>query len=106
MSSFLDDVEAFLEKHQMAPTAFGVGALNDRHFVRQLRAGRRTWSETEEKVRGFMADYEASSSGAPNSEPAERGSTRQTDQMSGCGEYRTHGADSAVDDVLPEEQAA
>jgi len=53
----LTDIEAFLETHGMAPTRFGVDALGDRHFVKQLRAGRRTWPETEAKVRRFMATY-------------------------------------------------
>jgi len=57
MSSLRDDIEAFLDTHKMVPTAFGDAALNDRHFVRQLRAGRRVWPETEAKVRRFMATY-------------------------------------------------
>jgi hypothetical protein len=57
MATLLDEIEAFLIRHGMAPTAFGDGALGDRHFVRQLRAGRRLWPETEAKVRTFMAAY-------------------------------------------------
>ena len=58
MEQLLADVEAFLARHSMAATPFGDSALGDRHFVRQLREGRRVWPETEEKVRGFMAEYE------------------------------------------------
>jgi len=61
MSQLLPDIEAFLETHSVAPTAFGVMALNDRHLVRQLRRGRRLWPETEAKVRRFMATYQGSS---------------------------------------------
>lgn len=51
----LDDIEAFLEANEISATALGDRALGDRHFVRQLRQGRRVWPETEEKVRAFMA---------------------------------------------------
>jgi hypothetical protein len=57
MSTLLSDIEAFMATHDMAPTRFGIEALADRHFVRQLRTGRRTWPETEAKVRRFMATY-------------------------------------------------
>lgn len=59
MVNLLEDIEAFLETHRMAPTRFGLLALNDRHFVRQLRANRRVWPETEAKARRFMATYRA-----------------------------------------------
>ena len=57
MATLLDDIMAFCEKHEMAPTRFGELAMNDRPFVPRLQAGRRTWPETEAKVRGFMATY-------------------------------------------------
>lgn len=58
MDQLLDDIEAFLERNpDVSPTRFGDEALSDRHLVRQLRAGRRVWPETEAKVRGFMATY-------------------------------------------------
>jgi hypothetical protein len=60
MDKLLSDIEAFLGSHNFSPTRFGDEALGDRHFVRQLRAGRRVWPETEDKVRTFMADHVAS----------------------------------------------
>ena len=57
MSTLLTDIEAFLTTHEMKPTRFGEGALKDRHFVSQLRKGRRVWPETEAKARRFMATY-------------------------------------------------
>jgi hypothetical protein len=57
MSTLLTDIEAFLKTHDMAPTKFGDDGMGDRHFVRQLRAGRRVWPETEAKARQFMATY-------------------------------------------------
>lgn len=55
--SLLTDIEAFLDAHGLSPTAFGVLALNDRHFVKQLRRGRRVWPETEARVRNFMVTF-------------------------------------------------
>jgi 2,4-dienoyl-CoA reductase-like NADH-dependent reductase (Old Yellow Enzyme family) len=52
-------VAAFLEQHNMPPVTFGRKALNDPHFVRDLRNGRRLWPDTEAKVRRFMATYSA-----------------------------------------------
>ncbi len=57
-ADLLPEIEAFLKRHSLAPTAFGA-ALGDRHFVRQLRAGRRVWPETAAKVRVFMAQHAA-----------------------------------------------
>lgn len=55
--ALLDDIEAFLDTHNLAPSTFGDEALGDRKFVVQLRNGRRLWPETEAKVRRFMATY-------------------------------------------------
>lgn len=57
MSTLLSEVEAFLAAHEMKPTRFGDDALGDKHFVKQLRKGRRVWPETEAKVRRHMATY-------------------------------------------------
>jgi hypothetical protein len=62
--SLLPDIEAFLSTHGMSPTRFGVLALADRHFVKQLRNGRRCWPETEAKARRFMATYKPESQAA------------------------------------------
>lgn len=58
----LTDIEAFCETHEMTEAKFGVLALKDWKFVRDLRgedrgAPRRLWPETEAKVRRFMATY-------------------------------------------------
>ncbi|WP_066723499.1 hypothetical protein [Sphingomonas pituitosa] len=58
-SNLLADVETFLKRTGMADSALGRGAVNDWRLVSQLRAGRRVWPETEQKVRRFMEQYEA-----------------------------------------------
>ena len=57
MADLLHEIEAFCDAHDIAPSRFGLIALNDKAFVGQLRAGRRVWPETEQKVRRFMATY-------------------------------------------------
>jgi hypothetical protein len=59
MSPLLDDIEAFLETHNLGHRSFGVGAVNDGHFVEDLRNGRRVWPETEAKVRAFMKAFKS-----------------------------------------------
>lgn len=70
--ALLDDIETFLDEAGISPTALGDQALGDRHFVRQLRNGRRVWPETEEKVRSFMAAYSPEAAdGSPGIEGAD-----------------------------------
>ncbi|GFM29244.1 hypothetical protein [Novosphingobium sp. PY1] len=57
MTDLLNDIKGFCAHHGMSPTRFGELALNDKPFVSQLEAGRRTWPETEAKIREFMASY-------------------------------------------------
>lgn len=59
MEQFLTDIEAFCERHGMAETRFGEMAMGDKPFVKQLREGRNVQMRTAEKVRRFMAAYEA-----------------------------------------------
>lgn len=59
MESLLSEIELFIDAHGLSPTKFGQEALRDRHFVKQLRKGRRVWPETAAKVRQFMATYGA-----------------------------------------------
>jgi hypothetical protein len=57
MPSLLTDIELFIDTHGLSATKFGEVAMGDRHFVKQLRNGRRVWPETEAKVRQFMVTY-------------------------------------------------
>ena len=53
----LDRVEGFLREARMAPSTFGMKALNDRHFVSQLRSGRECLPKTQNVVLAFMRGY-------------------------------------------------
>lgn len=60
MAKLIDEIEAFLTNTpNVSATRLGDEALGDRHFVHQLRRGRRVWPETEEKVRVFMRTFHA-----------------------------------------------
>lgn len=51
---FLSDVEDFLEKSGMTPSAFGADAVNDPNFVTDLREGRSCSLRTVSRVRSFI----------------------------------------------------
>lgn len=57
MQTLLSEIEAFIAAHEMSEWAFGEAALNDRHFIKQLRDDREPRRKTEAKVRHFMATY-------------------------------------------------
>lgn len=52
------EIEAFVAKHEeLSDSLFGDLAVNDRHLVRDLRAGRDLRMSTVGKIRAFMATY-------------------------------------------------
>jgi hypothetical protein len=59
MTDLIHDIEAFLGRHAMSQSQFGLLALNDKPFVSQIKAGRRVWPETAARVRAWIAKYEA-----------------------------------------------
>lgn len=52
-------IEKFLRRHRIAPTRFGRLATRDPRFVLDLRKGREPRGSIEERIRGFIAGYEA-----------------------------------------------
>ena len=59
MDSLLAEIEAFISTHGLSQSQFGRLAVNDEHFVADVRDGRRNWPETVARVRLFMATYRA-----------------------------------------------
>lgn len=53
--SLLARIDAFLEAHGISPTAFGMSAVGDPNFVRDLRAGREPRRRVVSKVEDYMA---------------------------------------------------
>lgn len=52
-------VETFLRRHDMTATKFGRLAAHDPRFVLDLRLGREPRPRMEQRIRGFMAGFEA-----------------------------------------------
>ena len=52
-------VEKFLRQHHMPATKFGRLATQDPRLVHDLRLGRVPRDRTEERIRGFIAGFEA-----------------------------------------------
>lgn len=53
---FSEEVEKYLARTKLKPTAFGVAAVGDPNFVFELRAGREPRIGTIDKVRQFLRD--------------------------------------------------
>lgn len=53
----IEDIDTFLTEVSMKPTRLGTNALGDPGFVSGLRNGRKVYSDTDEKVRAYMAAY-------------------------------------------------
>lgn len=54
----ISEIDEFLSKWpDLSVSTFGILAVNDGKFVPEIKAGRRIWPETEERVRSFMRDY-------------------------------------------------
>jgi hypothetical protein len=54
---FLAEIDAFMRRHEMGPSAFGLAARNDGSFVTRLRTGESDpKSSTIDDVRAWMAE--------------------------------------------------
>jgi hypothetical protein len=53
--TFLNEVEAFLLATEITPTRFGIEAVKDPSFVRELRHGRSVTLKLLERVQEYMA---------------------------------------------------
>ena len=55
--TLLADVEAFCTTHGLKDWQFGIQALNDPHFIRDLKNEREPRRKTIRRVREFMSTY-------------------------------------------------
>lgn len=58
----LEDIQAFLETHEITERKFGEMSVNDKNLIPQLKGEkgprpRRLWPDTESRIRRFMATY-------------------------------------------------
>lgn len=51
----LDEIDAYLAETGMAPTKFGIEAVNDGHLIRDLKDGVSIGAKKIDRVREFMA---------------------------------------------------
>jgi len=56
--ALLTEIDRFLRHTGMAPSRLGRDALGDPGFVAGVRAGRRVYQDTAEKLRAFMDAYQ------------------------------------------------
>lgn len=64
-------VETFLRRHSISATRFGRLAASDPRFVLDLRLGREPRDRMEQRIRGFMAGFEAACEGAREAQVGE-----------------------------------
>jgi len=57
--ALLAEIAAAQQRHRISDSAFGLAVLNDGHFIRNLKAGRRCWPETAKKVLDYIAKLNA-----------------------------------------------
>lgn len=57
--ALLDKIEAFIAKHEMRPSRFGLEAMGDGALIKQLRDGRSLSLRNAERVVRFMDEFEA-----------------------------------------------
>ena len=65
----LRQISQYCREARMAESTFGRLAVNDGKFVGRLRAGGRTTSETDLRVRAFMAAHPAPATAAADALP-------------------------------------
>ena len=57
----LRELDAFLDRHGIADSTFGIRAINDSHLLERVRAGRPIRRSTILKIRKYIARYELDS---------------------------------------------
>lgn len=56
---FLDEIEAFLEKHDIPASRFGMTVMGNPTFVFELRKGAQSKLSTVDKCRRYMAEFKS-----------------------------------------------
>ena len=56
---FLAEIEAFLARHDMSPSAFGMLSRGNRMIVFRYRKGASPNTETMDHIRAWMAEFES-----------------------------------------------
>ena len=67
--TLIDDIDAFIERHDMHTTVFSQLAMNDSAFLLRLKAGTEPSAPTIDRVRKFMFEYKGHVRRRPKSRP-------------------------------------
>ena len=67
--ALLDDIQAFIEAHELTERKFGELALNDKNLVPDIRDGRSPSLNTAERIRDFMLKYPNHETFVPRRKP-------------------------------------
>ena len=65
--TLIDDIDAFIERHDMHTTVFSQLAMKDSAFLLRLKDGTEPSAPTIDKVRKFMAEYKGHTKRRPKS---------------------------------------
>lgn len=57
MTDIIRKIDAFLERHRMEPTAFGLSAAKDGHLYFDIKEGRKLRRKTAGRIEDFMKAY-------------------------------------------------
>jgi tRNA-dihydrouridine synthase len=55
----ISEIDEFIARTGMAPTAIGRAAFGNPHVVRRIKSGENITTRTISKLRAFMASYQA-----------------------------------------------
>ena len=72
----LQEIDEFLAETGMTQTRFGLEAMNNSSFVRQLRNGHSVTLRTMDRVRSFMLNARTMGGNDKRSRPSRRAETR------------------------------
>lgn len=62
LEAFISDIDAFLDRSGMTPTAFGRKAMGDPSFIPNLRSGRCPNMRTVSRIRTFITECDRAAS--------------------------------------------
>lgn len=67
----IEAMEAFCERHDMAPTRFGREAAREAQLIQSLKSGRSISLSRANRIVAFMNEYDATREDAPEIEPSQ-----------------------------------
>jgi hypothetical protein len=69
LTQLLNEIDGFLAARGMSESKFGIEAMGDKHFIRELRRGRDCQASTIDRVREFISAHWVDCNAAPIKAP-------------------------------------